>query len=130
MFIVFLGSVILRDSPLNAVQMLWVNLVMDTLGALALSTEPPAEDVLERQPADKDEQIISPVMWRNIACHAFIQIIMLLVLIFVIPGWLVHDYEILQKNIPFVTATDGTKTCSGFHQVKRPMLSIKPMVCK
>jgi len=82
----------MRDSPLNAVQMLWVNLVMDTLGALALSTEPPAVDVLERQPMHKDDQIISPVMWRNILCHAFIQIIMLLVLIFVIPGWLVHDY--------------------------------------
>ena len=50
MFIVFLGSVIMRDSPLNAVQMLWVNLVMDTLGALALSTEPPAADILDRPP--------------------------------------------------------------------------------
>lgn len=46
MFIVFFGSVILRSSPLNAVQMLWVNLVMDTLGALALSTEPPADNIL------------------------------------------------------------------------------------
>jgi Ca2+ transporting ATPase len=55
MFIVFLGSVIMRDSPLNAVQMLWVNLVMDTLGALALSTEPPADDILTRLPQSKDE---------------------------------------------------------------------------
>jgi Ca2+ transporting ATPase len=46
MFIVFFGSVILRDSPLNAVQMLWVNLVMDTLGALALATEPPHKTIL------------------------------------------------------------------------------------
>jgi len=45
----------MRDSPLNAVQMLWVNLVMDTLGALALSTEPPAVDVLDRKPQHKDE---------------------------------------------------------------------------
>jgi Ca2+ transporting ATPase len=96
MFIVFLGSVIMRDSPLNAVQMLWVNLVMDTLGALALSTEPPAADILDRKPQDKDDQIISPVMWRNILCHAFMQIVMLLVLIFVLPGWLVKDYLVLQ----------------------------------
>lgn len=41
MFIVFFGSVILKSSPLNAVQMLWVNLIMDTFGALALATEPP-----------------------------------------------------------------------------------------
>lgn len=48
MFIVFFGSVILSDSPLNAVQMLWVNLIMDTLGALALATEPPPDAILKR----------------------------------------------------------------------------------
>jgi Ca2+ transporting ATPase len=50
MFIVFFSSVVLKESPLNAVQMLWVNLIMDTMAALALATEPPAADVLERQP--------------------------------------------------------------------------------
>ena len=48
MFIVFFGAVILKDSPLNAVQMLWVNLIMDTFAALALATEPPEEDILSR----------------------------------------------------------------------------------
>lgn len=93
MFIVFFGSVILRDSPLNAVQMLWVNLVMDTLGALALATEPPALDVLTKQPYPKDDPIISPLMWRNIFAHAFIQIVILMVLVFVGEGWLVHGYS-------------------------------------
>jgi Ca2+ transporting ATPase len=50
MFIVFLGSVILKDSPLTAVQMLWVNLIMDTFAALALATEPPQDSILDRQP--------------------------------------------------------------------------------
>jgi Ca2+-transporting ATPase len=62
MFIVLFGSVILKSSPLNAVQMLWVNLIMDTLGALALATEPPSEDILERPPYDKDAAIVTPVM--------------------------------------------------------------------
>jgi len=48
-------------------------------------------------------------MWRNILCHAFIQIIMLLVLIFVIPGWLVHNYEILQMPL---TKVNGV--CEGY----------------
>lgn len=46
MFIVFFGSVVLKDTPLNAVQMLWVNLIMDTFAALALATEPPAADIV------------------------------------------------------------------------------------
>jgi len=48
MFIVFFGAVVLKDSPLNAVQMLWVNLIMDTMAALSLATEPPAADILNR----------------------------------------------------------------------------------
>jgi Ca2+ transporting ATPase len=72
MFIVFFGSVILRDSPLNAVQMLWVNLVMDTLGALALATEPPVRNILERMPYKKDDPIVTDVMWRNVFGHAIL----------------------------------------------------------
>lgn len=34
----FIGSVFLTDSPLTAVQMLWINLIMDTLASLALAT--------------------------------------------------------------------------------------------
>jgi len=70
MFIVFFGSVVLKDSPLNAVQMLWVNLIMDTMAALSLATEPPAADILTRQPYKKDAAIVTDIMWRNIFGHA------------------------------------------------------------
>jgi len=50
LFIVFAGSVIFADSPLTTVQMLWVNLIMDTFAALALATEPPKDDLLLRKP--------------------------------------------------------------------------------
>ena len=63
MFMVFFGTVILKDSPLTAVQLLWVNLVMDTLGALALATEPPQNNILERQPYKKDNPIVTERMW-------------------------------------------------------------------
>jgi Ca2+ transporting ATPase len=39
----FVGGAVLRESPLNAIQMLWVNLIMDTLASLALATEPPSD---------------------------------------------------------------------------------------
>jgi Ca2+-transporting ATPase len=50
--------------------MLWVNLVMDTFGALALATEPPSENILDRPPYAKSASIVNEVMWRNIFGHA------------------------------------------------------------
>jgi len=48
MFIVFSGALIFSEPPLNSVQMLWVNLIMDTFAALALATEPPSKQLLDR----------------------------------------------------------------------------------
>lgn len=92
MAIVFFGSCILSDSPLNAVQMLWVNLVMDTFGALALATEPPMEDILKRPPYPKSAPIVNEVMWRNIFGHAIYQIFVLALVIFIAPGLMTEDY--------------------------------------
>lgn len=95
MFIVFFGSVVLKDSPLNAVQMLWVNLIMDTFAALALATEPPAFDILTRQPYDKDAAIVTEVMWRNVFGHAIYQIVALCVVIFfAAPMGIIYNYEV------------------------------------
>lgn len=92
MFIVFFSAVILKDSPLNAVQMLWVNLIMDTMAALALATEPPADDILKRQPYPKTDKIMTDIMWRNVFGHAIYQIIALIVVIFAGEGWFVANY--------------------------------------
>ena len=82
MFIVFVGSVVLRDPPLTSVQMLWVNLIMDTCGALALATEPPSEELLNQKPYPRTDSILTPVMFRNIAGQALYQMTVLLVLLF------------------------------------------------
>ena len=62
----FTGGVVLGYSPLNPVQMLWVNLIMDTFAALALATEPPKEEIMKGKPYPKTENILTPVMWRNV----------------------------------------------------------------
>lgn len=92
MFMCFFGTVILKDSPLNAVQLLWVNLVMDTLGALALATEPPTKDILDRQPYKKSDKIISEQMWRNVFGHAIWQIILLSIILLCGQGILCEPY--------------------------------------
>jgi Ca2+ transporting ATPase len=62
--------------------MLWINLIMDTLGSLALATEPPNEDLLNRPPHSRDEYIISATMFKHIIGQAIFQIIVMMVLIF------------------------------------------------
>ncbi|EEF44149.1 cation-transporting atpase plant, putative [Ricinus communis] len=70
------------DVPLNAVQLLWVNLIMDTLGALALATEPPTDHLMHRPPVGRREPLITNIMWRNLLIQAAYQVIVLLVLNF------------------------------------------------
>ncbi|XP_042490891.1 calcium-transporting ATPase 10, plasma membrane-type-like [Macadamia integrifolia] len=70
------------DVPLNAVQLLWVNLIMDTLGALALATEPPTDHLMERSPVGRREPLITNIMWRNLIIQALYQVAVLLVLNF------------------------------------------------
>ncbi|NLI79564.1 MAG: calcium-translocating P-type ATPase, PMCA-type [Candidatus Riflebacteria bacterium] len=52
--------------PLTVIQMLWVNLIMDTFAALALATEPPHWKVMTRPPRNPEEFIVTPVMARSI----------------------------------------------------------------
>ncbi|WOK95006.1 calcium-transporting ATPase 8, plasma membrane-type-like [Canna indica] len=68
--------------PLNAVQLLWVNLIMDTLGALALATEPPTDHLMDRLPVGRREPLITNIMWRNIIFQAVYQVTVLLLLNF------------------------------------------------
>ncbi|XP_008789606.2 calcium-transporting ATPase 5, plasma membrane-type-like [Phoenix dactylifera] len=70
------------EVPLNAVQLLWVNLIMDTLGALALATEPPTDQLMDRPPVGRREHLVTKVMWRNLIVQALYQVTILLVLNF------------------------------------------------
>lgn len=79
--ITFLSAIAGYQPPLNAVMMLWVNLIMDTMGALALGTEPPRQELLDRRPYRRDASLISLPMWRNILCQATYQLIVLVFLL-------------------------------------------------
>ena len=68
--------------PLNAVQLLWVNMIMDSMGALALATEPPTEELMRQKPYGRTDPLLTPVMWRNILGHAVLQLIILFTLLF------------------------------------------------
>ena len=75
----FIAAVSAGDVPLTAVQLLWVNLIMDTLGALALATERPTQELMEKRPVGRTEPLITNIMWRNLLTQALYQIALLLV---------------------------------------------------
>ncbi|XP_046730684.1 plasma membrane calcium-transporting ATPase 4 isoform X3 [Silurus meridionalis] len=80
--VAFTGACITQDSPLKAVQMLWVNLIMDTLASLALATEPPTEALLLRKPYGRNKPLISRTMMKNILGHAVYQLSVTFTLLF------------------------------------------------
>ncbi|XP_040830507.1 plasma membrane calcium-transporting ATPase 3 isoform X4 [Ochotona curzoniae] len=89
--VAFTGACITQDSPLKAVQMLWVNLIMDTFASLALATEPPTESLLLRKPYGRDKPLISRTMMKNIVGHAAYQLTIIFTLLFV--GELFFDID-------------------------------------
>ncbi|XP_068649710.1 calcium-transporting ATPase 12, plasma membrane-type-like [Aristolochia californica] len=92
----FIAAVSSGDVPLTAVQLLWVNLIMDTLGALALATERPTKELMEKKPVGRTAPLITNIMWRNLMAQALYQISVLLVLQF--RGRSIFDVDVKVKN--------------------------------
>lgn len=93
----FFSACISGSAPLTAVQLLWVNMIMDTLGALALATEPPNNELMKRPPVPRGASFITKAMWRNIIGQSIYQLAVLAVLNFA------------GKKLLGLTGSDGTK---------------------
>lgn len=87
---------LLQDSPLKAVQMLWVNLIMDTFASLALATEPPTEALLLRKPYGRNNPLISLTMMKNILGHGVYQLVIIFTLLFI--GAYTHKHTDMQTH--------------------------------
>ncbi|KAI9217488.1 hypothetical protein BC828DRAFT_391053 [Blastocladiella britannica] len=74
-----------QESVLTAVQLLWVNLIMDALAALALATEPPTKELLERHPDSKRAPLITYHMWKMVIGQALFQITVNLLALYIGP---------------------------------------------
>jgi len=81
--IVIAGAFLGTESPLTVTQMLWVNLIMDTFGAMALASLPPSHSVMRQQPRRRGEFILTPPLLRNIFGVGLAFFLMLLVLLYV-----------------------------------------------
>ena len=78
------GAVVGTDMPLTVVQILWVNIIMDTFAAMAMASLPPDPEVMRDRPRRRDEFIISPAMARTLFACAGAMTVVLLTMLF---GW-------------------------------------------
>lgn len=98
----FIGSCILRESPLQPIQLLWVNLIMDSLASLALATEPPKPSLLEKPPYGRDEYIISRKMVKHILIMSIYQSIIIFTIIFAGQDFIPEDQSYEPRNGDFI----------------------------
>jgi magnesium-transporting ATPase (P-type) len=123
-FIIMTASVVLAPDaqPLGALQLLWINVLMDTFAALALATEPPSLILLEQKPYSRAESIVTPVMWRNIFGQAAYQLVVFFLLLFLVPANIIpysyfYDGEMMTGDVYakyFLKNTDGTNVSNDY----------------
>lgn len=92
LFSCLIGSLAFQKSPLAAIQLLWVNLIMDSLASLALATETPKPELLMRPPYRKQEYIISRKMVKHILGQAIFQSIVILTILFGGPSFIAEEF--------------------------------------
>jgi P-type Ca2+ transporter type 2C len=96
------------NSVLTAVQLLWVNLIMDTFAALALATDPPTEKILDQKPQPKSAPLITTNMWKMIIGQSIFQLTVTLILYFAGDKILGLDTSDSNQNLQLSTIVFNT----------------------
>src|SRR5262249_36526254 len=85
--IAFLGPLVFGvKAPFTVLQLLWINVIMDTFASIALCSEPPREGVMKLPPKRKDENILTPAMKTTIASTAAFFVVTTLTLLVLMKG--------------------------------------------
>ena len=85
----FFGPLLGVPLPLTVVQLLWINIIMDTFAAIALSMEPPRAGSMRRKPIPRDASIITPSMGVSILLNSVYQVAILFLALY--GGWFLVD---------------------------------------
>jgi Ca2+-transporting ATPase len=95
LFIVLVSCLTIGSSPFTVVQLLWINMVMDVLAAIALATEAPHPTKLRKDRIKKTDNFVIPVMWRQIFSQVLYQAIVMLVLLYLGPMMFGIEYKLV-----------------------------------
>jgi Ca2+-transporting ATPase len=110
---------------ISAVQLLWVNLIMDTMAALALATDPPSPSLLERKPSPRSDPILNAPMKKMIVGQGIYQIIVGLVVYFLANSWFPNAALDIKGDIEFRSALlfNAFVFCQIFNEVNSRSIS-------
>ncbi len=97
-----IGPFIGIDSPVTIVQMLWINMIMDTLGGLAFAGEPPLSEYMNEKPKRREEPILNGYMLNQIGVMT--AFILTLCILFLKCGFVKEYFHYKENDIPFLTA--------------------------
>ena len=84
-----IGPMVGIPLPFTVTQLLWINIIMDTFAAIALSTDPPRRNCMQRKPIPREASIITPTMLVTILINSFYQVVILFLVLY--GGWFVED---------------------------------------
>lgn len=107
LFIVLVSCLTIGSSPFTVVQLLWINMVMDVLAAIALATEAPHPTKLRKDRIKKTDNFVIPVMWRQIFSQVLYQAIVMLVLLYLGPMMFGIEYKLVENEPFYVELSDG-----------------------
>ncbi|CAG8448465.1 10690_t:CDS:2 [Acaulospora colombiana] len=116
-------------SIFTAVQLLWINLIMDTFAALALATDPPTPDLLDRNPEPRNAPLISFDMWKMIIGQSIFQLAMILV--FLYAGNEILGYDTAEEQSGLNTLLFNTFVfLQIFNEVNSKILNLPIYSCR
>ena len=110
LFIVMLSGTFLGTIPFSIIQLLWINLVMDVLAAIALATEAPHPTQLKKERLKKSDKVLTPLMWRAVASQTLYQALVMLILLFLGPLMFGISYNLITTPLRNDEADGGAPT--------------------
>jgi len=98
-------TLVLCHSPFNIVQLLWINLIMDVLAAIAFSTENPHPTDIRKERIKDDDKLITPLMMRSILFQSGYQLLVMIILLYAGPAASNISYDLYNSDL---TNLDGS----------------------
>lgn len=113
LFFVLTSTLILGHSPFNVIQLLWINLIMDVLAAIAFSTENPHPTQIRKERIKEGQKVITQLMMRNILSQVLYQVIVMIILLFAAPAAGKYEYNFYNTDM---MNPNGTPSWRILHQ--------------